>query len=283
MLDRLRASNLISSRGLGGLLVFIGLVMFLAVFLVAFPVLSDPVGTYDEWFPESDEPAEVADPEVEEESFEGPVAVFRYVAESTMIEPEEGSEEEPTFSYVVEFEDRSELGDADIESWIWDLGDGAEASRRSFRHTYAEPGSYPVRLEVEDSNGETSKVEGDVEVPEEGGSSGRMEAEESLDLSGIESAVEDAVGTLETSVDDALDSAGTAARNTAIVLLFALAAIATTVIAWRVTRSGIMLLQPDQQVRMKVKSADMRVEVGKVPLEEAVAELPPEDRELVEV
>ena len=82
---------------------------------------------------------------------------------------------------------------------------------------------------------------------------------------------------------DAIDSAESTARNTAIVLLFALAAIATTVVAWRVTRSGIMLLQPDQRVRLKVKSADMHVEVGKSPLEEALAEPPPEERELVEV
>lgn len=283
MLDRLRASGLISSRGLGGLLVFIGLVMFLAVFLVAFPALSDPVGTYDEWFPESDEPMEQAQPEVEEDSPDGPTAAFRFVAESTFMEPEEGSEEEPMATYVVAFEDRSELGDAEIESWMWDLGDGAEASRRLFEHRYEGPGTYPVRLEIEDSNGETSDVEGEVEVPEEGGSSGRFEAEESLDLSGIESAVEDAVGTLETSVEDVLGSAETAARNTAIILLFALAAIATTVVAWRVTRSGIMLLQPDQRVRMKVKSADMHVEVGKVPLEDTLTELPSEDRELAEV
>jgi hypothetical protein len=113
-------------------------------------------------------------------------------------------------------------------------------------------------------------------VPEEGRTFGRIDASDEIDLSGIESAVEDAVGTLEESIDDTLDSIGSAARSTAIIVLFALAAIATTVVAWRLTRSGIMLLQPAQSMRMKVKSADMHVEVGRTPLTELA------DAELIE-
>ena len=69
-----------------------------------------------------------------------------------------------------------------------------------------------------------------VTPPEEGRSFGRVESEESLDLSGIESAVEDAVTTLEASIDDTLDSVGSTARSLGVIVLFALAAIATTVV-----------------------------------------------------
>jgi hypothetical protein len=135
-----------------------------------------------------------------------------------------------------------------------------------------------VRLDIEDENGETSKVEGDVEVPEEGRSAGRFE-EEGLDLSGIEAAVEDAVAALEDSVDDTLGTVRDTSRNMGVVTLFALAAIATTVVAWRVTRSGVMLLRPSQEMRLKVKSADMHVDIGKEPLVEVVAESTAEELE----
>lgn len=37
----------------------------------------------------------------------------------------------------------SEMG---IDSWLWDFGDGTVISGRTVRHSYADPGSYPVRL-----------------------------------------------------------------------------------------------------------------------------------------
>ena len=268
MFERLRGSRTTSPQVLGVGLILIGLLMFIVVFFAAFPVLSDPVGAYDDWFP-ADEQAADEPIAAEEETPEGPTAAFRYVAETTISEPVEGSEEEPMATYRVTFEERSEPGDAEIATWAWDLGDGAESSRRSFEHVYEGPGTYPVRLDIEDENGETSKVEGEVEVPDEGRSTGTFENDE-LDLSGIEAAVEDAVEALEQSVDDTLGTVRDTSRNMGAVALFALAAIATTVVAWRVTRSGVMLLTPNQEMRLKVRSADMHVDIGKVPLVEAV-------------
>jgi hypothetical protein len=273
-----------SPETLGGVLVFIGLMLFIVVFLAVFPVLTDPVGTYDDWFPETDEPL-VQDDVPEEESAEEPTAAFRFTAEAVTEEPpdevgEEGGEEgegEPLMAtYQVRFEDRSEPGDAAITSWTWDLGDGSEARGRVVEYTYEGPGEYVVRLDIEDDSGVTARVEADVEVPEEGRAFGRADSADDLDLSGIESALEDAVGTLETSAEDALDEIGLAARRIVIVVLFALAAIATTVIAWRVTRSGIFLLRGPEKVRLNVESADMDVRVGKQPLADLVEEYAPE-------
>jgi hypothetical protein len=123
---------------------------------------------------------------------------------------------------------------------------------------------YPVRLDVEDENGVANKVESDIEVPEEGIVSGRVEASEELDLSGIESAVEDAVIAMERSIDDTLDRG-------VIVAIFALAAISTTVVAWWVTRGGVMLLRPDEKMRLKVKSA--QIDIGRTPVEELTTDL----------
>ncbi|MDX2343064.1 MAG: PKD domain-containing protein [Acidimicrobiia bacterium] len=279
MFDRIRKSTTSSPEAIGGLLVVIGLVMFILVFLVVYPVLSDPVGRYDKWFPEDEEAsATVVSVDEETDTANGPTAAFRFVAEPIRDEDlanegEEGAEfEEPQSSYQVSFEDRSEPGDTDIASWAWDLGDGSEKRGAFVEHTYEGPGVYSVLLSIEDESGGVDKVEGDIEIPEEGRSFGRVESEEDLDLSGIESAVEDAVVTLEESVDETLDSVGSAARSAVIVVLFALAAITATVVAWRVTRSGIMLLRPAEKLRLKVKSADMRVDIGKDPIEDVIAD-----------
>lgn len=284
MFERVRGMKASSPETIGAVLVLIGLVLFLVIFLVVYPALSDPVGTYDRWFPESEEPAAAAEPAAEEEETPAePVAAFRFVTEAIVSEVpveevEEGAEpEERSATYRVTLEDRSEPGDAEIVSWTWELGDGREARGALVNRTYEGPGVYPVRLSIEDANGLESEVEGDVEVPEEGVISGRIEAEEALDLTGIESAIEDAVVALEGSIDDTLDSVGSTARSSGVVALFALAAIATTVVAWRVTRSGVMLLRPNQRMRLKVKSADMHVDVAGAPLEETLPDVSGDD------
>jgi len=279
MMERMRGLRGSSPNTLGVLLVIVGLLMFVVVFVAAFPVLSDPVGAYDEWFPETEEPR-VTDTTIAEAP-EGPTAIFRYVAEATMIEPPEGSQEEPMFTYGVTFEDRSEPGDAEIVAWVWDFGDGAEANRQFTSHSYEGPGAYEVRLDIEDENGETAKVEGEIDMPEEGLNSGRIESD-SLDLSGIESAVEDAVLALEDSVEDTLGTVRDTSRNMGVVALFALAAIATTIVAWRVTKSGVMLLRP-QPMMLRVKSADMHVDIGKEPLMDVVTEEMQREPELIDV
>ena len=280
MFDRIRNSKASSPELIGGLLVGIGLVLFLVVFLAVYPVLRDPVGSYDEWFPNEEKASVSVAPLVEEEDTANePIAAFRFVAESIRVEAQvdEGEEaaefEEPQFLYKVSFEDHSEPGDGDIVSRVWDLGDGSERRGAFIQHTYDGPGVYSVLLTIEDESGFVSEIEGDVEVPEEGRSFGRVESEEDLDLSGIESAVEDAVVTLEESVADTLDSVGSATRSVVVVVIFALAAITATVVAWRVTRSGILLIRPAEKLRLKVKSADMHVDIGKKPVQEVAADV----------
>lgn len=278
MMERLRGLKGSSPNTLGVILVIVGLLMFVVVFVAAFPVLSDPVGAYDEWFPETEEPT--ATDTTVAEGPEGPTAIFRYVAEATMIEPPEGVEEEPTFTYRVDFEDRTELGDAEIVRWEWDFGDGAESNRQFVSHTYEGPGAYEVRLAIEDENGEIAEVVGEIEIPEDGTNSGRIEGD-SFDLSGIEAAVEDAVGALEDSVDETLGTVRDTSRNMGVVTLFALAAIATTIVAWRVTKSGVMLLRP-QPLSLRVKSADMHVDIGKEPLLDVIEEKTDQHPELID-
>lgn len=267
MFERVRSSKVISPEGFGALLVLVGLVMFVVIFFMVVSVLTDPVKAYDKWFPEDAEPVLDADSTDPDESAAEPTAAFRFVVESTVDPVPEGTEaEEPIVTYAAIFEDRSEAGDEEIVSWTWDLGDGNEALGPSAAHFFGGPGVYSVLLTIEDANGLTSKVEADVEVPEEGRSFDRVDAGDDIDLSRIETAVE-----------DALDSVVTTTRSTSVVVLFALAAIATTVVAWRVTRSGVMLLRPTPEMRLKVKSANMHVDVGKTTMEEAIAQQLSED------
>lgn len=50
-----------------------------------------------------------------------------------------------TFTPVVE---------GDIDSWMWDLGDGTTSAEQSPQHTYTEEGTYSVTLTVEPSSGQ---------------------------------------------------------------------------------------------------------------------------------
>jgi hypothetical protein len=71
-------------------------------------------------------------------------------------------------------------------------------------------------------------------VPEEGREEGQVEPEEtSLDLSGIETSVEDLVGTVTRST-----------QTFVVISIFGLAAALLTLVGWRVARVGVMLLRP---------------------------------------
>ncbi|MFH2073689.1 MAG: PKD domain-containing protein [Actinomycetota bacterium] len=204
------------ARILGVVLVAGGLVVFLVVFFALFPVLRDPVSTYERWFPPEEEESPV---EVEPA---GPRAGFYWVVEAHIA----GS--------VARLEDLSEAGDAPIVRWTWELGDGTVDVGADVEHEYTEPGDYRVRLEVEDENGQTDRADGRIAVPGEGREEGEIEPEEeSLDLSGIEASIEDLVGTLTRAV-----------RTSIVIGLFALAAGVLTLVGWRVTRIGVMLLHP---------------------------------------
>jgi PKD repeat protein len=54
--------------------------------------------------------------------------------------------------------------DGDEITFAWDLGDGSEAEGATVEHTYAQPGLYPVRVEVRDTQGSAATVRTTIEV-----------------------------------------------------------------------------------------------------------------------
>ncbi len=217
------------ARVTGTVLILIGLTVFLVVIFTLLPVLRDPVAAHDRWFPEKqEEPAA----HVQEDEPTGPAAGFRWVAEARFEESDEGGGGQQV--YTARFEDISDEGDATIVRWTWNLGDGTDAYGPYLEHEYEAPGDYRVGLEVEDEDGLTSRTDGRLYMPEDGREEGEVIPDvELLDLSGIEASVDDLVGTLTDSI-----------RTFIIVSLFSLAAMILTLVAWRVTRAGVMLLRP---------------------------------------
>ena len=57
---------------------------------------------------------------------------------------------------TIEFDAGASCGPASIVSYSWEFGDGAMSAGRVVTTTYREPGTYLVRLTVQDSNGKTS-------------------------------------------------------------------------------------------------------------------------------
>ncbi len=227
-----------SARITGMVLITCGLAVFLVIFLAVFPVLKDPAGTYDEWFPPGEEEPEA------ETAPTAPRAGFEWLAEGNQEQGEapegeapegEAPEGEETPSvFKAHFQDRSERGDASIVIWVWDLGDGSTARGRSVEHEYASPGDYQVSVEIEDENGQGDVADTRIFVPEQGREEGQVEPRgESLDLSGIEA-----------SVDKIADSLVDAVRASIVIGLFSLAAVVMSLLGWRLTRGGVLLLRP---------------------------------------
>lgn len=67
----------------------------------------------------------------------------------------------------------------------------------------------------------------------------------------IDASIQDAVGSvgaeIESTIGGAVGSIGASMRGAVVVLLFALAALATTAVAWRVARIGVMILNGPRQ------------------------------------
>ncbi len=74
--------------------------------------------------------------------------------------------EKPKTGEKITFKDLSSDMDGNIISWHWDFGDGTAANGRNASHAYAKPGSYKVRLTVEDNEGGVASYEQIVEVEE---------------------------------------------------------------------------------------------------------------------
>ncbi len=224
---------------LGSTLVLIGLALFMIVFYTLFPILRDPVTAYDRWFPASVEQGAV----VVDAADDGivrvePLAAFRW--EAIVVE----SVEPPV--YRIRLESTSIPGQAELVAWRWDFGDGTSSGGETVVHDYLRYGTYVVTLTVEDAAGVTDTLAGEVAIPgvdQTSGTSGQVD--ELIGLS-LESSLSDAVGNvgdeISATIDGALGSIGRTARGGVVVFLFALAAFATTIVAWRIARVGVMVL-----------------------------------------
>jgi len=62
---------------------------------------------------------------------------------------------------TVSFVDQSLNGGADITSWLWDFGDGAQSVAQSPTHTYTRNGIYRVSLRVSSNNGTSTETKDD--------------------------------------------------------------------------------------------------------------------------
>lgn len=242
---------------LGSAMVLIGLVFFLIVFVALFPVLTNPAGAYDRWFPSEveDQIAPVEQPEATL-VLRGPTAQFRWEAVTVeQIDPP---------IYRLRLTSESTAGDSELVSIRWTLGDGSTALGESVTHDYSALGSYTIGLRVEDATGRFGSVRGTVTVAENPslfGSAGRVEDTLAFDGNfdsfgdGISDSLEGAVGDVGDDITETLDSAlgsiGTTVRGSVVVVLFALAALAATIVAWRTARIGVMLLSGDFDVRSR--------------------------------
>ena len=72
----------------------------------------------------------------DEETPTGPIANFGYTIDNL----------------IVSFSDSSTAGDAVINRWVWDFGDGSTSTEKNPIHTYSEDGTYLVTLKVYDEN-----------------------------------------------------------------------------------------------------------------------------------
>lgn len=224
---------------LGSALVLIGLALFMIVFYTLFPILRDPVTTYNRWFPTADTPDTVVLTATDDDAVRvQPLAGFRW--EAIVVE----SADPPV--YRIRLESTSASGQTDLVAWRWDFGDGTSTSGETVVHDYARHGTYIVTLTVEDVDGGTDSLAGEVAIPGIAAASGTAGQIDELINFDIESSLSDAVGSagdeISATIDGALGSIGRTARGAVVVFLFALAAFATTIVAWRIARVGVMVL-----------------------------------------
>lgn len=123
-----------AERWWGSALVTLGIVLFAVIGLVAFAMIRDPGGYYDDWVPDDG------------------------------IDVPEASYEWASVGLEVTFTDTSEIGDAPIDRWRWDFGGGDVSSEPNPTHQFTEAGEWDVTLDVVDDNGRSSKAAGTVEV-----------------------------------------------------------------------------------------------------------------------
>jgi len=191
-------------------------------FYVAFSIASDPGGYLNSKVPE-----------IKDTSEKGPRAVFRFNINDL----------------TVNVTDASEAGDASINNWQWDWGDGQRASGNSPPpHTYAIDFTGSVRLTVKDSNGKESSAIGTINARAGQHSSGNSAPD---------------VG----DIGNAIDVSQVLAPFTILPMgmLILLLVFAMLVIVWLVgasiLKAGWNLIRPrPETIKVRIKPKDLQVE-----------------------
>lgn len=237
----MKASNHRYERAWGTGMIIVGVVLLGIVFFLAFGILRDPGGYYDEWVP-GDEVA-------------GPEASYDWVSSGP----------------AVEFTDTSEIGDAEIERWVWNFGDGTESREPNPSYRFEEDGEHAVTLEVVDRSGNTSKAEGTVEIE-----------------AGADNSGNGAIG-LSDMADNVIETVERSSKGGLVVVLVIGMLVVLTMIGGRVVRQGVRMLRPlPDRITMKLRPKELELaafepQAGIAPVtadpEPAVRAPSPEDAE----
>ncbi len=122
---------------IGLVLIIVGIIVMMAVFLMAMNLAFSAGDFFREQFPQ-------------EENVEGPEAAFSWSSDGL----------------VVQFQDDSWKGDGAIEQREWFLGEGNTTHEDNPQVPYPRNGSYQVTLRIEDENGKRNSAQAEVNVEE---------------------------------------------------------------------------------------------------------------------
>ena len=208
-----RKSEHFNERFWGSGLITLGLVLFAVVGLLAIGMIHDPGGYYDDWVP----PDEIA----------GLEASYDWTSSGL----------------AVGFTDTTEIGDAPIERWEWDFGDGESSDEPNPTHTFTDGGEWDVTLDVVDENGRLSKAEGTVELEPGGEATG-----------------DGGIG-LADMADKVVDTVERSTKGGLVVALVIGLFIVLTMIGGRLVRYGVRVLRPDPD-KIKVKLRPKQLELA---------------------
>ncbi len=204
-----------AGRWWGSTLITLGVVLFAVVAFAAFLMIRDPGGYYDDWVPDDE--------------IDGPEASYDWASSGL----------------EVTFTDTSDVGDAAIERWQWDFGDGAVSDEPNPTHRFDEPGERNVTLDVVDANERSSQAEGTVEL------------EMGEDRTG-----DGSIG-LADMADKVVDSVDRAAKGGLVVVLVIGLSVVLTLIGGRLVRYGVRLLRPDpDKINVKLRPKELELAVA---------------------
>lgn len=193
-------------------LIVIGVALLVAVAFSAFSIIGDPGGNYDSWVPE--------------EEATSPEASFDWVSSGLS----------------VEFTDTSEIGDTEIERWIWEFDDGTTSNEPNPTHRFGEEGEWQVTLDVVAEDGLTSKAEGAVEIERGSNNSG-----------------EGAIG-LSDMADKVVAAVERAAKGSVVVVLVIGLFIVLAIVGGRLVSNGVRMLRPvPKRINVKLRPKELEL------------------------